>query len=310
MELIRGIHNLREKHQGSVASIGNFDGVHLGHQKIITRLQEKAKQLNVPVVIITFEPQPREFFSTGDIPPRLTRLREKALVLGDYGVDRILCVRFNEDFVNITAEEFIEKILVKGLGIKYLLVGDDFRYGHNREGDIKLLQKRGREFGFEVQTQETVEFENERVSSTRVRGALQVGNLTMAEKLLGRHYAMYGRVAHGDKLGRQLGFPTANIFLHRHASPVLGVFAVQVHGLKEEPINGVANVGTRPAVGGTHTLLEVYLFDFNEEIYGKYVKVDFLKKQRDEEHYDSLELLRDQIAIDAEEAREFFRTMT
>jgi len=306
MELVRGFHNLRPKHLQCVATIGNFDGLHKGHQKIFLHLKEKAKALNLPSTVITFEPHPQEFFARGEIPSRLTRLREKLILFEELGIDRALCLRFDTKLVHMLPEDFVKQVLIEGLGIKYLLVGDDFRFGYQRQGDFNLLKKLGQEFDFEVENTPTVFFENERISSTRIRKSLLVGDLKSAEKLLGRHYSMYGRVVHGSKQGRILGFPTANIYLHRHTSPVLGIFAVKVYGLNEAGYYGVADVGNRPTMGGSHTILEVHIFDFDEDVYGCYVQVEFLHKFRDEEKYDSMEILKQQIMIDAKNAREYF----
>jgi riboflavin kinase/FMN adenylyltransferase len=307
MELIRGLHNLRPPHRGCVATIGNFDGVHLGHQAVLGQLSDKAEELKLPTVVITFEPQPQEYFCHGEIPPRLTRFREKFKALRRYSVDRVLCLDFNPALAELTAEEFMQRILIDGLGVRYLVVGDDFHFGKGRQGNFDLLKETGKRNGFEVVNMHTFTIGNQRVSSTRVREALQAGDLASAEQLLGRPYRMCGRVAHGDKRGRIIGFPTANIFLHRRATPVEGVFAVEMFGIEGEPVQGVANVGTRPTVDGTRSLLEVHLFDFNGDIYGHYVHVDFLHKIREERRFESFDALKDQIVLDSEQAREFFR---
>ena len=254
-----------------------------------------------------FEPQPREYFMPEAAPPRLTRFREKLEVLRRCGVERVLCLRFNAHLANLPAADFIRIILLEGLDVRYLVVGDDFRFGKARTGDFALLEQAGRTHGFPVVNMHSFNIGNVRVSSTRIRDALRTGDLATAESLLGRSYRMSGRVAHGDKRGRTIGFPTANIYLHRAASPVDGVFAVEVFGIEGEPVPGVANVGTRPTVGGTRTLLEVHLFDFDRDIYGRHVQVSFLKKLREERRYDSFEALKQQILVDAEQARDWFR---
>lgn len=307
MEFIRGWHNLKPQHRGCVATIGNFDGVHLGHQAVIGQLAEKAEALGLPTQVILFEPQPQEFFQPNAAVPRLTRLREKLLALRRYSVDRVLCLRFDTKFANLEPEKFIQDILVNGLNVRYLVVGDDFRFGHKRRGDFAMLSAAGERFGFKVVNMHTVAIDGERVSSTRIRSLLAAGDLVTAEKLLGRPYRMCGRVAHGDKLGRTIGFPTANIFLHRKVTPIRGIFAVEVFGLKTEPLAGAANIGTRPTVGGTRTLLEVHLLDFNETIYGADVQVNFLHKFRDEKKFASLEELRQWIAKDVDDVRIFFK---
>lgn len=306
MELIRGLQNLRERHRGCVATIGNFDGVHLGHQTVLGQLSEKAAELAVPSMVITFEPYPLEYFAPAEAPPRLTRLREKIKALTRYAVDRVLCLRFDDNLASMPAEDFIQ-LLVAALNVRYLVVGDDFRFGHNRQGNFAMLQAAGARHGFQVVNLHTFAIENERVSSTRIRDALARGDLGTAEKMLGRPYRMCGRVAHGDKRGRTIGFPTANIHLHRNNTPVSGVYAVEMFGIEGEPVQGVANVGTRPTVDGTRSLLEVHLFDFSREIYGAYVNVEFVHKLRDEKKFDSFELLKQQIDRDADEAREFFK---
>lgn len=306
MELIRGLQNIRPAHKGCVATIGNFDGVHLGHQSVIGELAEEGQDLGLPTLIMTFEPQPMEVFKPDDSPARLTRLREKLRALSRYAVDRVLCVQFNKRFASITAEAFVKQILVDGLGVKHLVVGDDFRYGKGRLGDLASLKAAGGQYGFEVANMRTFSIDNQRVSSTRIRDALAKGDLIEAEKLLGRPYRMCGRVAHGDKIGRTLGIPTANIHLHRNVSPVQGIYVVEVYGVNSRPWPGVASVGTRPTVDGTRALLEIYLLDFDEEIYGRHLNVDFLHKLRDEEKFDSLEILKQRIQEDIKDARHWF----
>lgn len=309
MELIRGLHNLRPEHRGCAATIGNFDGVHLGHQAVLGQLSERAGALGLPTCVITFEPQPREFFAPQSAPARLTRLREKLLALRRFSVDRVLCLRFDSHLAGLSAAEFVKVVLVDGLGVRYLVVGDDFRFGKGRQGDFASMQQAGAEQGFQVVNMHTFNVDGARVSSTRIREALAAGDMAGAEKLLGRPYRMCGRVAHGDRRGRTIGFPTANIHLHRHATPVQGVFAVELFGLDREPVAGVANVGTRPTVDGTRTLLEVHLFDFDQDIYGRYVYVNFLHKLRPELRFDSFEALKEQIHQDARDARAFFAAM-
>lgn len=310
MELIRGLHNLKPRHQGCVATIGNFDGVHLGHQAVIRQVMDKATELGLPVVVITFEPQPQEFFRPDAVPSRLTRFREKLLVLESLFVDRVLCLRFTRRLASLTADEFVQQILVDGLGVKYLVVGDDFKFGKDRTGSFEYLQTIGPELGFEVSDTDSFSFAGARVSSTRIRTALETGDLLLAKQMLGRDYGMCGRVAHGDKRGRTIGFPTANIYLHRKSSPLYGVYAVQLHSKHPQIggriVNGIANVGQRPTVGGTRTLLEVHLFDFEGDIYGAYVDVTFLHKIRDEHRFESFEALKAQIVRDVEQAKAFF----
>jgi len=306
MQIIRNLQNLKPQHHGCVATIGNFDGVHLGHQAVLGQLAEKADQLGLPLTVVTFEPQPQEVFRPEQAPPRLTRFREKVQVLRRYAVDRVLVLRFNQSFSQQSPDAFIQNLLVNGLGVKYLVIGDDFRFGKDRAGDFEMLKAAGRQHDFEVVNMHTFVLDDERVSSTRVRSALAEGDLNEAEKLLGRTYRMSGRVAHGDKKGRTIGFPTANIHLHRINTPLRGVFAVELFGLEGEPLPGVANLGTRPTVGGMRTLLEIHLFDFQGDIYGRHVHVDFLHKLRDERRFDSFDELKAQIQRDAQQARAFF----
>jgi riboflavin kinase/FMN adenylyltransferase len=306
MELVRGLHNLRPGHRGCAATIGSFDGLHLGHQAVLAQLAEQAAARRLPATLVTFEPQPREYFMPDAAPPRLTRFREKLELLRDYGVDRVVCLRFNNYLASLTADAFIQTVLLDGLDVKYLVVGDDFRFGSKRNGDFSLLVQAGQGNGFPVVNMHTISAGNGRVSSTRIRESLRAGDLAGAEALLGRPYRMSGRVAHGDKRGRTIGFPTANIFLHRTAVPVEGVFAVELTGIDEQPLPGVANVGNRPTVDGTRSLLEVHLFDFNREIYGCHVQVCFLKKLRAERRFASFDKLKEQILLDAGHAREFF----
>jgi riboflavin kinase/FMN adenylyltransferase len=306
MELVRGLHNLRPEHRGCAATIGSFDGIHLGHQAVLTQLAAQGRERRLPVTLITFEPQPREYFMPEEAPPRLTRFREKLEVLQHCGIDRVVCLRFNAWLASLTADEFIQRVMLDGLAVKYLVVGDDFRFGKGRIGDYALLEQTGKIHGFPVVTMPTFNVGNHRVSSTRIRVALNEGDFSSAEALLGRPYWMSGRVAHGDKRGRTIGFPTANIFLHRNAVPVNGVFAVEMCGIDDRPIAGVANVGTRPTVDGSRALLEVHLFDFDRDIYGRHVQVSFLKKLRPERKFESFELLKRQIERDAEQARAFF----
>ena len=310
MELIRGFHNLQPHHRGCVATIGNFDGVHLGHQAVLGQLAEAAGRLNLPTVVITFEPQPQEYFGAAAEAPRLTRLREKLQALRRYSVDRVVCLPFNDKLANLSADDFIRHLLVEGLGVKYLVVGDDFRFGHERLGDFAMLKQAGEKHGFQVVSMHSFQVDGERVSSTRVREALAKGAMQTAGKLLGRNYRMSGRVARGDQRGRQMGFPTANIYLHRQATPVRGVFAVEMFGVEGEPVEGVANVGIRPTIDGTRCLLEVHLFDYSADIYGQYVEVVFLHKLRDEVRFASLDALIQQIGLDAEAARTFFAGRT
>ncbi len=310
MKLIRGIHNLKPSAQGSVVTIGNFDGIHRGHQTVIAELCTQAKRLNLPSVLITFEPHPREFFVPKNTPARLTRLREKLSLLQDTDLDNVLCLRFNRQLADMSAEQFIKALLVDKLKVKHLIVGHDFRFGKDRIGNFAMLEAAAGEFGFSLASLPKVMHHSEqgsqRISSTWVRDCLANGDLDTAELLLGRSYSMCGRVVHGDKRGRIIGFPTANIFLHRQVSPLQGVFAVTMRDIAEQPLPGVANIGVRPTFAGSHGLLEVHLFDFQDEIYDQYVTIEFKHKIRDEKRFDSFELLQQQIKLDAQTARGFF----
>lgn len=307
MELIRGQHNLRPHHRGCVATIGNFDGVHLGHQAILAQLTEQAARLHLPRLVITFEPQPQEFFAGPTASPaRLMRLREKLQALDGLGIERTLCLEFDQRLATMPAQTFIETLLVEGLGIRYLVVGDDFRFGHRRAGDFALLVEAGQRYGFEVADNHSYILDGERVSSTRIRQALSQGDLELAARLLGRPYDMCGRVAHGDQRGRTIGFPTANIHLHRRVTPVYGVYAVLLSGPELQPWPGIANVGRRPTVQGVREQLEVHLLDYQGDLYGRHVKVDFLHYLRPEQRFESLDALRQQIQRDEQAARAYF----
>lgn len=305
MLLIRGLHNLRAAHRDCVATIGNFDGVHLGHQAVLASLTARAQAAGVPSLVITFEPQPMEYFRPAQAPARLTRLREKLEAIEACGVDRVLLIRFNAAFAAIAAEDFVRRILVERLGIRHLYVGDDFRFGRGRAGDFALLATMGREYGYGVESLETVVEDDCRVSSTRIREALQRGDMAHAARCLGRRYRICGKVAHGNKRGRTIGFPTLNVALLRRETPLLGVFAVLVLGVAEQPWPGVANIGVRPTLDGEgRLLLEVHLFDFAGDLYGRHVEVDFVERIRDERKFESFDALREQIERDAQRARE------
>jgi riboflavin kinase/FMN adenylyltransferase len=306
MRLIRGLHNLREHHCGSALTIGNFDGLHRGHQAVLRQLRRRADEQGLVTTAMTFEPTAQEYFSPASAPARLQRLRDKLTLLRTLDVDQVMCLRFNRHLADLSATEFVERILVQGLEVRYLVVGDDFRFGKGREGDIAFLQAAGRRNGFEVVSTRTFLHGDDRVSSTRIREMLADGNLDAAAKMLGRPYRICGRVSPGQQRGRTIGFHTANIRLHRLVSPVRGVFAVQVFGLGEQPVKGVANVGTRPTVDGSYFVLEVHLFDFDQDIYGRHLDVEFCKKLRDEQKFESFDALRAQIEIDVRQARRYF----
>ncbi|WP_323751911.1 bifunctional riboflavin kinase/FAD synthetase [Marinobacter sp.] len=310
MRLIRGLTNLKRLSveadsplvDGCVATIGNFDGVHLGHKTIIEQVRQKAVELGVPSVVMFFEPQPREFFQGNEAPPRLMPFRQKFDALLAEGIDIVLCIRFDETFRSFSAMDFIEKVLIHGLAVRHLVVGDDFRFGCDRAGDFRLLEQVGREHGFTVENTRTVTVDGERVSSTRVRKVLNVNGLEEAERLLGHPYRIRGRVVYGRQLGRQLGAPTANVLLKR--MPALrGVYVVRARLETGEWQDGVANIGLRPTVDGKRPALEVHLFDFAGTLYGQHLSVVFRHGLRDEVKFDSVDELRQQIARDFEHAR-------
>src|SRR5688572_28347668 len=289
-------------------TIGNFDGVHRGHRALIDRVTAKAREVGLTSCVLTFEPHPREFFAREAAPARLTRLRDKLELMAAAGVKRVHIARFDARFAALSAARFIEQVLVGGLGTRWLLVGRDFRFGERRSGDFGTLEDAALQHGFRLESMPDVLFDGERVLSSAVRAALQAGDLQAAERLLGHPYTISGRVAHGAKLGRGLGFPTANIVLRRTA-PISGIFAVEVEGIVGGKRTGVASVGRRPTVNPVPIpLLEVHLFDWEGDLYGSHIKVRFLKKLRDEKKYEGLAALQAAIAADAKEAREFFET--
>jgi riboflavin kinase/FMN adenylyltransferase len=305
MELLRGLHNLKAKHRGCVLSIGNFDGIHLGHRAVLSRLLLEAQRLQVPATVLTFEPQPEELFAGNNAPARLSRLRDKFVQLEKLGLERLFCVSFTHKFANLTAQEFIEELLVKQLDVKFLVVGDDFHFGYQRQGDFRLLKEAGNVHGFEViDTQSLLQLQ-QRISSTRIRDLLAAGELQQAAQLLGRKYSITGRVGHGRKLGRTIGVPTANLLLKRRVSPVSGVFAVSILGIDEKVYQGVANIGQRPTVQGVRQQLEVHLFDFKGDLYGMQLEVILEDKLRDEVRFNSFAELKVQIEKDIQQAREW-----
>ncbi len=307
MELIRGIHNLKPHHRGCVATIGAFDGIHHGHRAVLQQLLDKGKELGLPTVVIVFEPLPSEYFSPLEAPARLTSFRERFVALQDYAIDRLFRIRFTAELSRLNAETFIEKIFVKGLGVRYMVVGDDLRFGYRREGDYHLLKSAGQKEGFEVVATSTFTEKGQRVSSTRIRQALETADFKLAERLLGRPYTISGKVMVGRRLGRTLGSPTANLQLNRLKTALSGVYAVEVSGLGERLIPGVANVGTRPTVDDKiKAMLEVHLLNFDEDIYGKHINVVFRHKIREEKKFSSLEELKTNIHVDIQFGKEYF----
>lgn len=308
MQLVRGLHNVRPAPEGCVATIGNFDGVHLGHRMILERLRARGKALGVPSCVIIFEPQPLEYFRPEQAPIRLTRLRDKLELFAEAGVDQVLCIAFNRRFQQLSADDFVRKVLVQALNIKHLQVGDDFRFGCDRSGDYAFLQQAGVEHGFSVEPTQTVTLNQQRVSSTLIRETLAAGDFATAAQLLGRPYSIIGRVLHGQKLGRQLGVPTANIQLKRRHAPLRGVYFVSVRLADDRVLPGVANIGMRPTVEQQNEIahLEVHLLDFDEDVYGQRIAVTFHQRLRDEEKFAGLAELREAIEKDIAQAREYW----
>ncbi len=322
MRLIRGLYNIPTDFCGCVATIGNFDGVHLGHQAILQQLKKQGEKHGLPTVVMMFEPQPREFFAPDQAPARLANMSEKLQDLASFGIDYVLCLPFNQKLRSMSADQFIQSILLDGLKISHLIVGDDFRFGCDRTGDYQLLQKTGSESGFSVEDTKTFELEGERVSSTRVRTCLSANDLESANTLLGRPYRMSGRIGYGRQLGRTIGVPTANVILQRNKLPMTGVYAVKateitVAACHESSVQdqdgktvewqGVANIGVKPTVAGTpEPSLEVHIFDFSDDLYGKRLTIEFCQKIREEKKFNGLDELKAAIDNDMQVARNFF----
>jgi riboflavin kinase/FMN adenylyltransferase len=310
MRLIRHLCDLPYKQlaSGSVVTIGAFDGLHRGHRQLLERVLAESLGRQVPSVVMSFEPTPKEFFAATTPPARLMRFREKFDALADYGVDIFYCPRFSEAMRSIAADAFIRRILVHGLNTRHIVIGDDFHFARRREGTVAELQRAGRALQYTIEQVPSVIVEGVRVSSTAIRDALGRGDVAEANALLGRPYRMSGRIKKGRQVGRALGYATANVDLRRRQSAVMGIYAVRVHGLADGPLNGVASVGTRPTFDLTKPLLEVHLFDFDRNIYGEYIHVDFIEHLRDEEKFDSVDELVAQMRIDEENARSALAT--
>ncbi len=311
MELIRGLYNLGDQHRGCAVTIGNFDGVHIGHQHLIKTVCDQANGASLRACAVSFEPLPVEYFLPEDKRPnRLTSCREKITQLTSRGLDQLLLLRFNQALANSSADEFIKRVLIDGLNTKYLLIGDDFRFGKDRRGTFATLQQASSQYGFTLQQAETLRFAEERISSTRVRNLIEDGNLATAAELLGRDYSIEGRVEYGAQLGRTIGFPTANIALNGLNPPLRGVFAVSIAGPRNQVQQGIANVGVKPTVKGVRLSLEVHLLDFNSDLYRQRLRVSFLHKLRDEKKFASLDELKAAIATDEQNARQWFTNTT
>ena len=313
MELVRGLHNKglrahrsdgRPAGPGCVLTIGNYDGVHLGHQQMIGVVKRRAAELRSVATVLVFEPSSKEALDPAGAPPRLTRWREKFVALAAVGVERLVTLRFDEEMRCRSPQRFVEQLIVEGLSVRHMVVGDDFRYGTRAEGTIDSLRDAGRTHGFGVEQMAPFVFDGVRVSSTAVRERLERGDFSGASRLLGRSYRMQGRVVRGEALGRTLGFPTANLRLMRRKSPVWGVLAVRVHGIAAGALDGVASLGTRPTVNGIEPLLEVHVFDFAGDLYGRSIEVEFIAKLRDEVRFDSLDSMMVQMHADAALSRE------
>jgi len=310
MKVFRGLPNDRARAPCAL-TIGNFDGVHRGHQALLAHVTASARRLGLEAAVMTFEPHPREYFAqrSGDLskaPARIANLRDKLESLENAGVDRVIVEHFNEHFASMSPDEFTQRVLVDGLHVKWLMVGDDFCYGARRAGNVALLAEAGKHYGFEVHSLPAVLHDATRISSSAVRAALAAGDFEATRALLGHPYSMSGHVIHGQKLGRTLGFPTLNLrVVHRPA--LAGIFVVQVHGLADRPLPAVASLGVRPTVEDAgRMLLEVHIFDWDQPCYGKLVRVEFLTKLRDEEKYVDLPTLTAAIERDAQQARAWF----
>lgn len=303
MDFVRGLHNLRPRHRGCVLTIGAFDGIHRGHQEIIRVLRECAREHGLPAVVLSFEPTPREYFNKDAPPARLTRFRERFEALARYGVDRFVCLRFDERMRQLSPEEFIDRVLIEALDVRHIVVGHDFRFARENRGSPMLLRSAGEKHGFAVTEVAPYVIDGVRVSSSLIRRVLEAGDLQAAAKYLGRPYRITGKVIAGKRLGRQLGFPTANLRLHRRATPLAGVFAVRVSGKGLVDAPGVANLGTRPAVNGKELLLEAHVFDFSGDLYRSYLHVDFIERLRDERWFPTIDALVEEMHRDAARAR-------
>ena len=306
MQVIRTFEgeNLDVLSRGSIVTIGNFDGLHLGHQMLLDHVLERARESKLPAVVMCFEPTPQEFFAPQGPPARLMRFSEKCRALEEYGVDIFCCLDFDADLRGGSPDWFIQEILVKTLNVQQLIVGDQFRFGKDRSGNVDDLQSAGKEHNFQVSGIASLESDGTTVSSTLIRRALSSGNLSRAAELLGKNYSMSGEVIHGNHLGRRLGFPTANIDPDRIHVALMGIFAVRITGLHNKVLDAVASVGTRPTIGGKKMLLEVHIFDFDEDIYGKEIHVEFIEKIRDELNFPDVDALIEHMIKDVASARE------
>lgn len=303
MHLFRDITGPQVAPRGSVVCIGAFDGVHLGHRAVLGRVHERAAALNLSAAVVSFEPLPREYFSRSRPVPRLSSAREKIAQCMLSDIDAMLVLRFDAQLAAMSAHAFVERVLVERLGAREVWVGEGFRFGHARSGDLALLETLGRQYGFTAHALQPVVLEGERISSSAIRDALAGGSFELAAHWLGRPFTIGGHVVRGQQLGRKLGYPTANVRLGTRTSPVVGIFAVRVHGIGQTPLPGVASLGVRPTINGKEPLLEAHLFDFDGDLYGKRIQVEFVEKLREEEKFSDLDAMVQQIHRDAAQAR-------
>ncbi|ANZ22380.1 bifunctional riboflavin kinase/FMN adenylyltransferase [Buchnera aphidicola (Diuraphis noxia)] len=308
MNIIRGIHNLKEIHANAVVTIGNFDGIHLGHQKLFLRVYKIGEKYNIPSIIILFEPQPLEFLKNKNAPIRITRFREKIKHIMSYNIDYILCIKFNKFFQSLTAKDFITKILINKLHIKFIIIGNDFRFGCQRSGNIDMLEKLSKKFSFKIIQVQPVYKNNIKISSTKIREVLSANNITLASKFLGRLFSIYGKVVHGKSIGKKIGYPTANILLNKSFLLSNGVYVVKVNCFLNKTLLGICNIGIKPSFSQVQNnrVLEVYLFNIKIDLYGKYIEVIILKKIRNELFFPSIQKLKNQIENDIKKAKQYF----
>ena len=307
MKIISDLNSISSSASKCVATIGNFDGVHLGHQQLLKLLVEKARELQLPSTVISFNPHPLEFFIPDRAPTRLTSTDEKAELIGCLGVDRLVVLQFNREFANTEPEDFLENVLVRKLGVEQIIVGDDFRFGKGRRGDFAMLTEFGEQRGIRIDRMESMLVQNERVSSRQIRICLAKGELEKAKDLLGRDFSMSGVVELGDGNGAKWNIPTANVFPAYRNVPVSGVFVVEVDDITEKPVPGAANIGIRPTVGGQRVVLETHLLDYEGDLYGRMIRVRFIKKLREEQKFPSIDAMLVQIRKDIEESRKYFQ---
>ncbi len=306
MEFVRGLHNLKPEHRGCVATMGNFDGVHLGHQQVLAQVRKQADGLGLPAVVVLFEPQPLEFVVGNAAPPRLTQLRDKLRLLAAYKMDQVVCLQFNHKLLHMQPQDLIHDLLLQGLSVQYFIVGDDFRFGYQRSGDFRLLQWSGQKYGFQVTSTRTHLVNGVRASSTRIREALEQHDFSLVRQMLGRSFVISGKVVKGQQLGRKMAAPTANICLPQARLALQGVFATRIHGLAEGVKEGIANIGYRPTVNGRQPQLEVHIFTLRDDLYGRYIGVEFCQFIRAEQRFNSLTELQQQIRQDIAVAENYF----